>query len=279
MTTPVENSPAATAEDSPGIADFAAVAGRSVGLRLGELLEPVFAGEPPIGDAVEAVFRRAERLRRRRSRAVLAVGAAVVVLVTAIGYALTTVLLPTDATRAHGTVTATAGRPDAVQAILAPVLRESALLIVPRDPARGDGWRRYVVHAADGRPYGLVEVSVYAAPGRLCFPVLAARNACARPVSATDHVQYVRYAFDRDVNWQVNEAIARRLPDGRTIAVQATGERGTGTAAGGRPPLSALLTARLAVDPHLMAAFGPRERCNGPNPACPVLEVPVPVAD
>ena len=61
------------------------------------------------------------------------------------------------------------------------------------------------------------------------------------------------------------------------VAVTATGERGTGDAMAGRPPLTASQTASLASNPGLMAAFGADERCNGPDPACPVLTVPVPV--
>ena len=83
---------------------------------------------------------------------------------------------------------------------------------------------------------------------------------------------YARYPDDRDVDWQVNEVIARFV-DGRVIVVQATGERGTGTAAGGRPPLSALVAARIATDPRVAAGFRARDdRC---TTACPVLMVPV----
>jgi len=255
-------------------------AGAGVREWLGDLLEPVFADEPPLGDAIAAVFRRAERQRRRRARIVLAAGAAVVVLTTAIGYALATVLPPTGGTGLGARPTRIpATRPDPAQAVLASALRASGLRIVPHEPARGDGWRQYLVRTASGRPYGLVDVSVYAAPAALCFPVLAEPDACARPEHASKDVEYARYAFDRDVNWQVNEVIARRVPDGRALAVQATGERGTGTAGLGRPPLTARLAARVASDPRLLAAFDAAERCNGPERACPVLQVPVPVPD
>jgi hypothetical protein len=162
-------------------------------------------------------------------------------------------------------------------AVFAPVLGLSHLRMVPREPGRGDGWRQYLVLTASGRPHGVIEVSAYAAPGGLCFPVLADKSVCARPERASNTIEYVRYTFDRDVDWQVNEVIARRLPDGRTIVVQATGERATGTAAGGRPPLSALLTAKTATDPRLGWAFGSGESCNGPDADCPALKVPVPV--
>jgi len=116
---------------------------------------------------------------------------------------------------------------------------------------------------------------VYAAPDGLCFPVLADPEACARPDRAGDDVEYVRYADDSDVDWQVHEAIARRRSDGRVVAVMATGERGTGDAVAGRPPLSPAQTAALAADPALMAAFHAEESCNGTDPACPVLKVAV----
>jgi hypothetical protein len=256
-----------------------APAGHSVGARLGELLEPVFADEPPLGDAVDAVFRRAERLRRRRSRAVFAAGVVVVLLVFLAGYVMTTILLPTEPDHsATIDTTVVVPGPDPVLAILAPALSPSRLRVVARDPGAGAGWRQYLVLNANGRPHGLIEVSAYTTPNGLCFPVLADERACARPERALANIDYVRYAFDQDVDWQVNQVIARRLPDGRTIVVQATGERGTGTATGGRPPLSALLAARIATNPRLAVAFGPTESCNSPDAACPVLKVPVPIA-
>ena len=59
--------------------------------------------------------------------------------------------------------------------------------------------------------------------------------------------------------------------------MRATGARGTATAAAGRPPLTPLQTATLATDTRLMSAFDADEKCNGPDPACPLLKVPVPV--
>jgi hypothetical protein len=149
---------------------------------------------------------------------------------------------------------------------------------VPREPSHGAGWRQYLVLAPSGHSHGLIEISVYAAPGRLCFPVLADRSACARPERTAAGVEYARYAFDRDIDWQVNEAIARRGPDGRVVVVQATGERGTGSAQAGRPSLTGQLAANVAADPRMAAAFGVREVCTGPAPACPVLKVAVPIA-
>jgi hypothetical protein len=212
-------------------------------------------------------------------RAALTAAAGAVVLVATLGYALTTVLLPTTPTRsAAAERLATPAPADPVAAILTPVLKASGLRIVAREPARGAGWRRYLVLASNGRPHGLVEVSAYAAPDGLCFPVPADPDACARPERAAT-VEYVRYADDRDVDWQVNETIARRLSNGRVVVVQATGERGTGSAQRGRPPLTALLTAKVAADPRMAGAFGASERCHGPDPACPILKVPVPIVD
>lgn len=247
------------------------------GPALGRLLAEALAGEPPIGDGVAAVHRRAAALRRRHLRRVVAAGAAAVVLVSAAGYGLTSAVVPTTVRR--GTA-ASAARPtpaaDPVLAVLRPAV--PALRVVPREPSRGDGWRQYtVLDTASGRRRGLIEISVYAAPGGLCFPVPAHPGACARPERAGADVEYVRYADDRDVDWQVNQVIARRRPDGRVIALMATGERGTGDAAAGRPPLTARQAAGLAADPRLLSAFAPQERCTGGDPACPLLKVPVPV--
>ena len=60
---------------------------------LDERLERAFEDEPPLGDAVDAVFRRIERLRKRRIRRVLLAGLLVAALVIAGGYGLTSVLL------------------------------------------------------------------------------------------------------------------------------------------------------------------------------------------
>lgn len=241
---------------------------------LGDRLAPALAGEPPVGDAVDEIYRRAERLRRRRARVVLAAGAGVVAVVAATGYALTTVLLP--ATPVRTTASAAPPPPDRIRELLTATVRPSHLTVVPREPARGDGWRQYLVLTADGRPHGLIEVSAYAAPEGLCFPVLADPSACARPMTLATNVQYVRYAEDRDPNWQVTEVIARHLTDGRTVVVQATGERGTGSRTAGRAPLSPPVAAQIATDPRLAAGFDPQETCND-NAACPTLRVPVKV--
>jgi hypothetical protein len=234
------------------------------------LAEAVPDHEPPIGDAVEDVFRRAEAVRRRRFRALLAAGALAVLGIIAAGYALTSLLLPVAPRHTPAGSTPPPGDP--VLDVIRPVLRASGLRVVAREPARGPGWRRYRVLTSNGRSRGNVEISAYAAPNGLCFPVRGHPGVCARPDLAAGNVAYARYTEDRDVDWQVNEVIAR-FADGRVIVVQATGERGTGTAAAGRPPLSALVAARVATDPRVAAGFPARDdRCTA---ACPVLTVPV----
>ncbi len=250
---------------------------------LGDLLDQVLHDEPPIRDGIAAVYRRADAIRRRRLRTVIVAGVSAVLLVAALGYGLTTAIVPGPAERAAAGAAVpapdlTPARPvDPVLAVVRTAVADG-LRVVPREPVRGEGWRQYtVLSRQSGRPRGLIEISVYAAPDGLCFPVLADANACARTERAGDDVEYLRYADDRDVDWQVNQAIARRLSDGRVVAVLATGERGTGEARAGRPPLTGPQAATLASDARLMAAFGAEEKCNGPDPACPLLKVPVPV--
>jgi hypothetical protein len=237
------------------------------------LLEAVPEREPPIGDAVEDIFRRAEAVRRRRVRALLAAAALAVVGIAAVGYVLAALLLPATPPRAPATAGGLSGPADPVLELLRPGLRASGLQGVAREPARGDGWRRYRILTPDGRSRGIVEISAYTARTGLCLPVRGYPGVCALPELAAGGVAYARYVDDRDVNWQVNEVIAR-FPDGRVIVVQATGERGTGTAAGGRPALSAPAAAGLATDPRIAAGFGADgpDRCTA---ACPVLRVPV----
>ena len=246
------------------------------GVLLGQALER----EPPIGPAVAAVFERADRMRRRRLQGVLALGAVATLLVTGLGYVLTTAVVPDSMRRG-----AVAGAP-APASNLDPVLmilRVTAgrdLRVVPREPSRGVGWRQYsVLSRADGRPRGLIEVSVYTAPNGICFPAVRVRAACARPGRVGDDIEYARYGDTRDPDWQAYQAMARRMSDGRVLTVMTTGERGTGNAAAGKPSLTALQTATLATDPDLISAFAPGETCDGPEPACPLLLVPVPVAD
>src|SRR4029453_14640242 len=49
----------------------------------GARVAEVFGGEPPLGDGVDAVYRRAEVIRRRRLRAVVGAGVAAVVAIAA----------------------------------------------------------------------------------------------------------------------------------------------------------------------------------------------------
>ncbi len=243
--------------------------------RIGEAVREVLAGEPPVADGVEAVFRRAAVIRGRRLRTAIAAAAAVAVLVTAGGYGLTSAIVPATVQRAAA---ADAPPPpvDPVLAVLRPHGTKAGLRIVPREPARGDGWRQYAaIDRRSGHSRGLIEVSVHAAPGRFCFPVLADPDACARP-ERSGGVDYVRYADDHDADWQVVQVIARRPADGRVVALMATGERGTGSARAGRPPFTARQAATLAAGPRLMDAFGAREHCAGAHPACPLLKVAVP---
>jgi hypothetical protein len=259
---------------------------------LHDLLEHVLHGEPDLGDDVDAVFRRADRLARRRSRLLVAGAGAAVVVVVVGGYLLTAGLMSspepaTPAARAVPSVTPSAvvatvpsAVADPVLAVIAPVIDGKGFRIAPRPPERGAGWRQYSVSDAAGKPRGTVVVAVYATGDELCFPVLADDDVCARTERTDDDVEYLRYDEDQDVEWQVHETIARHPGADRTIAVMATGERDTKEAKKGRPPLTGAQTRRIATDAALAAAFGPDEQCNGPAAgACPVFRVPVPTAD
>jgi hypothetical protein len=249
-------------------------------LLLTEVLQRACVPEPPPpGDPLADIARRAERLRRRRARNVLLAGAIAVVVIMLLGYALTTVLLPGPKPRSTAAVAVPQPRPsaslDPVLAVLAPPVDAKGLRIVPRPPATGPGWRQYAVQDGNGVPRGLVEIAVYDAPAGLCLPVLADPDVCALPDRTEAGVEYARYADTADVDWQVHEVIARRPVDGRTVAVMATGERGTGSATAGAPPLSPKEVARAATHPRLADGFGLGERCNEPAAACPILRVPV----
>ena len=253
---------------------------------LGEMLEHVLAGEPAIADEVDTVFRQADALRRRRTRTLLAAGAAIAGTIVLAGYLLTTTLLPARGAPPSGPA---ASRPSAVPvpsaiadpmlAVLAPVVDAGRLRIVPRPPQRGYGWRQYSVLTPDGKPRGTVEVAVYARPDGLCFPRHDGRDGCAPVEHAAGGIDYVRYGGDTDPDWQVNQTIARHKAGGRTVALMATGERDVADPADGRPALSGSQIVRLATGPGLLAAFGAGERCDGPPAdACPVFKVPVPSA-
>ena len=265
-----------------------------MGGQLRELLEHVLEGEPPIGDEVDAVFRDADRLRRRRFRTLLGAGLATVVLVAATGYLLTDVLLPRSATLPVATgappaapVTSAAvpgeapapapsATVDPAREVLEPLLEGRNLRVDADAVERGEGWRRYPIIAADGSPRGSVKVAVYDVPDELCFPVRADPAACARPDRA-DGFASVRYDDVSDENRQVRQTIARRLADGRTVNVLAAGERDAG-AQRGKPPLTGAQAEEMATADRLYAAFGPRERCNDSD-TCPDFRVEVPVGD
>jgi hypothetical protein len=240
---------------------------------LDERLGRAFDDEPPLGDAVDAVFRRVEQIRRARIRRLLLTGLLAVLLVVALGYALTTALLPAPAHRVAAARPSPAA-PDPIGGVLAEI---TGLTVMPHPPG-GSAWRQYIVLDERGRSQGLIVVLAYAVPNGLCLPVLADRTACALPEHAGSTVDYARYAWDSDVNRQVNEVIARRRTDGRTIAVMATGVRDTGNADAGRPPLTGLQTAKAATDPRIMGGFTEDERCNDPAAACPGLALRVPIS-
>jgi hypothetical protein len=245
---------------------------------LTEVLQRACQGEPPPGDAVADIAVRAERLRRGRARGVIIAGLVAVVIVILLGYALTTVLLPGHKPRSTAAVAVPQPRPssvlDPVLTVLAEPIDAKNYRIVPRQPASGAGWRQYAVLSAEGQPRGLVEVAVYDAPAGLCLPVLADPTECALPDRTRAGIEYARYAETGDPDWQVHQVIARRVVDGRTIAVMATGERGAGAEAG-EPPLTTVEAARAATDRRMPDAFGLGERCNVPAPACPIMRVQV----
>ncbi|GGQ79209.1 hypothetical protein [Couchioplanes azureus] len=243
------------------------------------VLERACAGEPPLGDAVEDIFQRADRLRRRRARSVILAGLVAVVIVVLLGYALTTVLLPGPKPPSAAAVPVAQPRPsaelDPVLKVLAPPIDAKNYQIVPRPPASGSGWRQYAVMDSDGQPHGMIEVAVFDAPAGICLPVLADETACARPDRTRAGIEYARYADTADEDWQVRQVIARRAVDGRTVVVQATGERGTGDGERGEPPLTTRELADAATDPRLPDAFGLGERCNAPALDCPIFKIPV----
>jgi hypothetical protein len=254
---------------------------------LSRLLEHVLDGEPAIGDEIDEIFRRADRLRRRRIQALIGAGLVVVAVIAAAGYALTSTLMPTASRSTVPSVSAdvpprTAGSTpfpatvaDPVLGLLAPIVDGRKERISPRPPDRGNGWRQYSVTGQDGTPRGTVAVAVYATGKNLCFPVPTAPNRCAKAERAPAGVEYVRYDDEKDHDWQVHQTIARRTSDGRTIALMATGERGDDNAAG-KPGLTGAQIQQLATDRRLFDAFGKGEDCFGPSSgACPAFKVPL----
>lgn len=247
------------------------------------VLDRACAGEPAVGDAVEDIFRRAERLRRRRARTVIVAGLSVVLIVILLGYALTTVFMPGSSPRSAAAVAVPQPRPsaelDPVLAVLSGPVDAAGYRIVPRLPSSGLGWRQYTVLSAEGQGHGIVTVVIYDASAGLCLPVASEPTACARPDTTTVGIEYARYADTDEPGHQVHEVIARRVVDGRTVAVQVAGERGHDDAGRGRPALTTREAARIATQPRLFDGFGLGERCNAPAPSCPELRFPVrPVA-
>ncbi|MCU7729878.1 hypothetical protein ODJ79_39700 [Actinoplanes sp. KI2] len=266
---------------------------------LGRLLEQALDGEPAPRDEIDEVFRRADKLRRRRLQAAVGAGVAVIAVIAAAGYALTTTLLPPGQQRDAGRhdpvqagapvrpvaapqATRTAAPPPSIAAdpvlrLLAPIVEGRQERIRPRPPERGNGWRQYSVTDRDGTPRGTVTVAVYATGRDFCFPVRAGSHRCARVAWAPGGVEYVRYDDGNDRDWQARQTTARRTSDGRTIALMATGEHGGDTAAAGKPGLTGAQVERLATDRRLFDAFGRGEDCFGPSSgACPAFKVPLP---
>lgn len=252
-------------------------------LQLNQLLEHVLDGEPEIGDEIDAVFRRADRMRRRRIRMLVAAGVAGTAVIVATGYALTSTLMPstgggTPVTAQSSAAPRSSTAADPVLALIAPIVDGRKMHIYPRPPERGSGWRQYSVVDPDGKPRGTVELAVYSVAKDLCFPVPATPNKCAKTEWAPAGIEYVRYDDDHDLDWQVHQTIARRISDGRTVAVMATGERGTDNASRGKPGLTGAQIEQLATDRRLFNAFNAGEQCSGPSSgACPAFKVPVPL--
>jgi hypothetical protein len=238
---------------------------------LNRLLEHVLEGEPPLGDEVDAVFRRADRLRRRRAHLVLAAGAATAGLIVGLGYVLTTTLLPappatTTATTAPAIVVTvrpptpserpapTPSRADGVLQVIEPLLTSRRLTVVPGSARRGDGWRRYEIADSGGRGRGTIEVAVFDVRKKWCFPVAADAEACARPDRASG-LEFVRYDDVSDPDRPVRRTIAHRLGDGRTVGVVAAGTRRE------KPALSGAQVEQVATDERIFDAFRKAENC------------------
>jgi len=241
-------------------------------VRLTDLLQPVLEGEPALGDETDAVFRRADQLRRRRLRMLLASGGAAVALIGVAGYLLATTFLQHPVPRIAAPVPVSPAPPaDAVLAVLAPVLQDKKLKISPGTPSTGAGWRRYPVLDAEGKSRGTVEVAIYHVAEDLCFPVPDSAGKCAHTEWAPQGVEFVRYDDEQDPDRQVHQTIARRITDGRTLAVMAAGRRDAG-AGKGKPALSGKLVEQVATGQALFDAFGPDEQCTS---GCPDFRVKV----
>jgi hypothetical protein len=253
-------------------------------VRLAELLEPVLRGEPPLGDEVDAVFRRADRLRKRRTRLLLAAGGATVAVIVVAGFVLTTTLIPrrdpivqtlpppvaSPAPPPETAKPSPSPTGDAVRRVITPAIDAKELHLLAG--SRGQGWREYPVRDAEGIRRGKVLVAVYRVEADLCFPVLAAPGKCARTERASKGIQFVRYDDESDPDRQVHQTIAHR--GGSALAVLAAGERDT-SAKRGKPALSGKQVETVATDERLFSAFGGDERCDD---GCPAFPVSVPAA-
>ncbi|MGK5684821.1 hypothetical protein [Actinoplanes sp. URMC 104] len=255
---------------------------------LSRLLEQVIDGEPPLGDEVDAVFRRAAKLRRRRTQAVLAAGAATAAVIVVLGYVLTSNLLaprPTTMTSlpaatgpapsAPATLPSAAAKPaptaaDAVLEVVAPLLEGRELRVAPGGAERGNGWREYAVADEQGRSRGTIRVGAFDVREDWCFPVRADAEACARPDRSAG-LEWVRYDDVEDPDRQVRQTIARRLDDGRTVAVMAAGQRDAG-AERGKPALTGAQVEQVATDERVFDAFRGDEDC---RKKCPSFRTPV----
>ena len=170
-------------------------------------------GEPPPGPAWPPVNRRADaraaagpaagagRRCGRRSWSPL------------LGYALTTALLPGQPRprSPQPAVPAPAPAVDPVLAVLAPPSTRRATGSCRACRPRGAGWRQYAV--LDARRASRAAWSRWPSTTRrhgLCFPVLAEPDACALPDRTRARHRIRPLRRDRDVDWQVHQAIARR---------------------------------------------------------------------
>jgi hypothetical protein len=247
---------------------------------LNRLLEHVLEGEPELGDEVDAVFRRAAKLRRRRTQAVLLAGAGTAGLIVALGYLLTATLLrspPATISTGPARVVTTAPSPapvpsvsDGVLDVVEPLVDGRQLTVVPASRRTGDGWREYGIADGQGRSRGTVQVAVFDVRRKWCFPVAADPDACARPDHAGD-LEFVRYDDVSDPGHQVRQTLARRVGGLRVVAVMAVGERDAG-AQRGKPGLTGAQVEQVATDERVLDAFGPDEDCDD---GCPGFATPV----
>jgi hypothetical protein len=245
-----------------------------------ELLMRLFDDEPAPGDTVTSVYRRAERLRRRRQWRAIAAGACLVVLVALAGYGVTDALFPRvggDLAGGPGDPTSSVPAPPTVDRVGAAIGRNLASSgLTFRPDARGTGWRRYTVFAA-ATSVGTLDVVVYPAAVALCYPKAAGTSDCARDRTTDDGLEYATYTEDDSAEQQYTEILARQPAEGRGVAAYAAGPRASGERGPGESPLGIGLLQRVALDRSVIAAFDADEWCGRPSdPACPTPAVPMP---